>query len=77
VVVPGVTGELFEPGDVSGLVEAVLRARARGEAAYAPGLARAAEEMSWPRYAERIVEFLRELRRRNSELGTRDSVPHS
>jgi glycosyltransferase involved in cell wall biosynthesis len=62
IVEPGVTGELFEPGDAAGLAAAVSRALARGEEAYAPGLARAAQEMSWPRYAERILEFLAGLR---------------
>ncbi|HEY7370235.1 MAG TPA: glycosyltransferase family 4 protein [Thermoanaerobaculia bacterium] len=62
IVEPGVTGELFEPGDSAGLAAAVSRALARGQSAYAPGLARAAQEMSWPRYAERILEFLAGLR---------------
>ncbi len=55
---PGITGELFAPGDAAGLADAVGRILARGHAAYAPGLARAAQEASWPRYAERILSFV-------------------
>jgi glycosyltransferase involved in cell wall biosynthesis len=62
VVVPGETGELFAPGDANGLADAVRRIFERGLEAYAPGLERAAREMSWPRYAERILQFLGDLR---------------
>src|SRR5262249_1351108 len=58
VVVPGETGELFAPGDAAGLARAVGTVLDRGLAAYEPGLRRAASEMAWPRYAERILEFL-------------------
>ncbi len=58
LVEPGVTGELFAPGDAGGLADAVARILARGPAAYAPGLDRAARETSWPRYAGRILEFI-------------------
>jgi glycosyltransferase involved in cell wall biosynthesis len=57
----GVTGELFEPGDASGLADAVRRVFERGLSAYEPGLASSARETSWPRYAERILEFVRSL----------------
>lgn len=58
LVEPGVTGELFAPGDAGGLADAVARILARGPSAYAPGLDRAARETSWPRYAGRILEFI-------------------
>jgi glycosyltransferase involved in cell wall biosynthesis len=61
IVVPGVTGELFAPGDAGGLADAVARVLARGPGAYAPGLERAARETSWPRYAERILSFVSAL----------------
>jgi glycosyltransferase involved in cell wall biosynthesis len=66
IVVPGVTGELFLPGDAGGLADAVARVLARGPAAYAPGLDRAARETSWPRYAERILSFLSSLKDRKT-----------
>jgi glycosyltransferase involved in cell wall biosynthesis len=58
VVIPGTTGELFSPGDSTGLADAVLRILSRGLAAYEPGLSRCAREMAWPRYAERIMGFV-------------------
>ena len=58
VVEPGVTGEIFAPGDACGLADAVGRILARGPAAYAAGLDRVARETSWPRYAARILEFI-------------------
>jgi len=61
LVVPGVTGELFRPGDAGGLADAVSRVLARGLAAYAPGLHRAAAETAWPRYAEKIFSFITAL----------------
>lgn len=61
MVVPGVTGELFRPGDAGGLADAVARVFARGPSAYAPGLDRAARETAWPRYAEKILGFLSSL----------------
>ncbi|HEX9303560.1 MAG TPA: glycosyltransferase [Thermoanaerobaculia bacterium] len=57
-VEPGVTGELFPPGNSGALAEAVERALDRGFSAYAPGLERAAEEASWPRYVESLLAFL-------------------
>ena len=60
-VVPGVTGELFAPGDAAGLADAVIRILERGTAAYEPGLERAARETSWPRYAQRILNFIASL----------------
>ena len=62
VVEPGVTGELFEPGDAAGLAAAVETVLRRGLDAYAPGLARAAADSSWPRYADAILQFLASLR---------------
>jgi glycosyltransferase involved in cell wall biosynthesis len=58
-VEPGVTGELFAPGDAAGLARAVETVIARG-GAYAPGLARAAERASWPRYVDALLSFLGE-----------------
>ncbi len=60
-VVPGVTGELFAPGDAEELAAAVARILARGPGAYAQGLERAAQDSSWPRYAERVVSFVSSL----------------
>lgn len=57
----GVTGELFEPGDASGLADAVRRVFERGLSAYEPGLESSARETSWPRYAERIYEFIQRM----------------
>ena len=57
-VVPGATGELFAAGDAHGLADAVRRVLDRGVETYRPGLDRAAEEASWPRYARRILDFL-------------------
>lgn len=59
----GVTGELFTPGDATGLAAAVRTILSRGAASYEPGLARAAALRSWPRYAERIFEFIASLSR--------------
>jgi hypothetical protein len=66
MIVPGVTGELFAPGDAGGLADSVGRILARGHAAYAPGLDRAARETSWPRYAERILDFVCSLKDRKT-----------
>ena len=57
-VEPGVTGELFQSGNSGALAAAVKRALDRGLSAYAPGLERAAEEASWPRYVDRLLAFL-------------------
>jgi glycosyltransferase involved in cell wall biosynthesis len=59
---PGVTGELFPPGDAAALAAAVQRVLARGADAYAPGLAEAAERYSWTRYVDELLEFLGSLR---------------
>jgi glycosyltransferase involved in cell wall biosynthesis len=61
-VVPGQTGELFEPGDANGLADAVSLVFAKGPESYASGLARALREASWPAYAKRIVAFLERCR---------------
>ncbi len=66
MIVPGITGELFAPGDAGGLADSVGRILARGHAAYAPGLDRAARETSWPRYAERILDFVCSLKDRKT-----------
>ncbi len=66
MIVPGVTGELFTPGDAGGLADAVGRILARGHAAYATGLDRAAQENSWPRYAQRILDFVCSLENRKT-----------
>ncbi len=63
-IVPGLTGELFPPGDAAALTAAVQRVLARGADAYAPGLAAAAERCSWMRYADGLLEFLSEIGRR-------------
>jgi len=57
-VVSGVTGELFEPGDVDGLVRAVERVLSRGLDAYAPGLDEAARRLSWPSYTAALRTLL-------------------
>jgi glycosyltransferase involved in cell wall biosynthesis len=59
---PGETGELFPPRDADGLAAAVARVLARGIAAYARGLARAADEASWPRYVDSLLAFLSSVR---------------
>jgi glycosyltransferase involved in cell wall biosynthesis len=60
-VEPGVTGELFAPGDSAALAAAVRRVLSRGPDHYEPGLARAAEEASWPTYVKALLSFLRSL----------------
>jgi len=60
-VIPGVTGELFTPGDVAALAGAVQTVLARGVDAYAPGLAEAAERFSWERYVDELMAFLGSL----------------
>ncbi len=62
-VVPGVTGELFEPGDTAGLVRAVETVLARGRSAYEPGLTAAAREASWEGYAGKLRELIDSLPR--------------
>lgn len=63
---PGVTGEIFAPGDSAGLTAAVRRVLAHGPGHYEPGLRRAAEEASWPRYVEGLLSFLGSLERGRS-----------
>lgn len=57
-VEPGVSGELFAPGDAEGLARAVETVLARGIDAYGPGLARAAERASWPSYVGALLDFV-------------------
>ena len=57
-VEPGATGELFPPGDAAALARAVETVLARGDDAYAPGLARAAERASWPAYVDALLAFI-------------------
>jgi glycosyltransferase involved in cell wall biosynthesis len=57
-VIPGVTGELFPPGDAGALADAVRTALERGPSRYAAGLERAAEQAAWPRYAAEILTFI-------------------
>jgi len=57
-VEPGGTGELFPAGDAAALARAVETVLARGDDAYAPGLARAAERASWPLYVDALQAFL-------------------
>jgi glycogen(starch) synthase len=61
-VEPGVTGERFAPEDPAALALAVETILARGVDAYAPGLRRAADAASWPRYADAVMDFLASLR---------------
>ena len=61
-VEPGVTGELFSPGDPAALAAAVRCVLERRPGHYAPGLSRAAEEASWPSYAKALLSFLGSLR---------------
>lgn len=60
-VEPGVTGELFTPGDPAALAAAVRRILDRSRGHYEPGLARAAEAASWPAYVRVLLSFLRSL----------------
>lgn len=57
-VQPGVTGELFEPGDAAGLAAAVRRIFGRGRESYASGLDAAARRDSLRSYADAILSFL-------------------
>lgn len=66
-VEPGVTGELFAPGDPAALAAAVRRVLARRPGHYEPGLTRAAEEASWPRYVERMLSFFASFRELRAE----------
>jgi glycosyltransferase involved in cell wall biosynthesis len=59
---PGVTGELFTPGDPDALARAVADVLGRGLAFYEPGLTVAAEEASWPRYVEGLLSFFARLK---------------
>jgi len=55
---PGLTGELFDPGDAAGLAAAVRRILGRGSESYASGLDAAARRDSPERYADAILSFL-------------------
>jgi glycosyltransferase involved in cell wall biosynthesis len=59
---PGATGELFTPADPDALARAVERVLARPLESWEPGLARAAEEASWPRYVEGLLSFAASVR---------------
>ncbi len=61
-VVPGVTGELFVPGDPAALASAVRRVLERAPGHYEPGLRRAAQLASWPSYVTALLSFLGSLR---------------
>jgi glycosyltransferase involved in cell wall biosynthesis len=54
-VEPGVTGELFPPGDAAGLAAAVERVLERAPGHYEAGLSRAADRSSWPRYVQALL----------------------
>jgi glycosyltransferase involved in cell wall biosynthesis len=71
VVEPGVTGELFEPGDADGLAAAVARIFERGAESYSSGLARAARETSWPVYTRKIRDFAESIQA-DSASGARE-----
>ena len=60
-IVPGATGELFEPGDSRGLAQAVAKVLSRGVAAYGTGLEQAAHDASWPSYAGALLTFVSSL----------------
>lgn len=67
IVEPGVTGELFEPGDSAGLADAVVRILSRPAGFYAPGLAEAAHRSSWESYGDTLMELLASLAARRRE----------
>lgn len=60
-IVPGVTGELYEPGDPDALSAAVATVLRRGVAPYEPGLAEAARRASWTGYAAALRELVDSL----------------
>lgn len=62
-VLPGSTGELFPAGNADALADAVERVLGRPEF-YAAGLDQAAREAAWPRYARRVLDFLKIVRAR-------------
>lgn len=66
---PGVTGELFPPGDAAGLAAAVRRVLERGSGHYELGLTRSAERASWPRYVEELLSHVASLRERRASGG--------
>lgn len=67
-VEPGSTGELFAPDDPAALAQAVGRVLARGFQSYAPGLTAAANERSWPLYADGLLGFLDAVKARGHGL---------
>jgi glycosyltransferase involved in cell wall biosynthesis len=67
-VVPGITGELFSPGDPEALAAAVHTVVSRGAGAYAIGLEEAARRASWENYAEGLLQFVESVKE-ESERG--------
>jgi glycosyltransferase involved in cell wall biosynthesis len=63
-VEPGVTGELFPAGDTAALAAAVRCVLERGPGHYEEGLARAAEQYSWPRYVDALISHVSSLSER-------------
>jgi D-inositol-3-phosphate glycosyltransferase len=61
IVEPGVTGELFPAGDTAALAAAVRCVLERGPGHYEEGLARAAEQSSWPRYVDALISHVSSL----------------
>jgi glycosyltransferase involved in cell wall biosynthesis len=59
---PGATGELFTPADPDALARAIERVLATPLETWEPGLARAAEEASWPRYVDGLLSFATSVR---------------
>jgi glycosyltransferase involved in cell wall biosynthesis len=57
-VEPGITGELFAPGEPAALASAVATILERPPDFYAAGLARARERASWPRYVDALLDFV-------------------
>lgn len=68
LVRPGSTGELFPAGDAAELARAVGRVLARSLDSWEPGLTAAANELSWPRYADGLLSFLADARARGHRL---------
>lgn len=55
---PGITGELFAPGDPEALADAVGSVLEKGIASYEPALDLAARDASWPRYVDALLRFV-------------------
>src|SRR5262249_56337905 len=75
VVEPGVTGELFEPGDADGLADAVARIFEKGPETYFSGLARAARATSLPIYAAKIPDFAESIQRESPATPSETTSP--